>query len=163
MALTTTSYIVLGFVEQSGGATPYGLKRRLRETGALWPVPHSQIYSETERLAASGHLEERREDGGRRRRTYSLTDKGRSALGLWRKARSRELPELRDPGLLQLFFGADPASLGPARADLHRRRLRAYEALLEDDDGSGPRGPWLALRAGIAHERASVEFWTEVS
>jgi hypothetical protein len=62
-----------------------------------------------------------------------------------------------------LYFGADPAPLARARAELHRRQLHAYELRRRQDTGQGPRGPWLTLEAGIAHEREWVRFWTRLA
>ena len=35
--------------------------------------------------------------------------------------------------------------------------------MLAGDPGAGPRGPWLALEAGIHHEREWVRFWEELA
>ncbi len=164
MKLTTTSYIVLGLLERTGEATPYDLKQLVAASvGNFWSVPHSQLYAEPERLRAAGHVGERRERGGRRRRLYSLTERGRNALAAWRDDGTEELPELRDPGLLKLFFGADPATLAPVRRDAHRAKLAEYEARRALDTGDEPRGPWRTLDAGIRHEREWVRFWTELA
>ncbi len=66
---------------------------------------------------------------------------------------------MRDPSLLKLFFGADPQDLAQSQLDAHRRKLEEYEELQKLDPGSEPRGPWLALEAGIGHERQSIRFW----
>lgn len=162
--LTPTSYIVLGLVETAGDATPYELARRLAGgIGNLWPVPRSQVYAESERLAGSGHLELTQERAGRRRRTYSLTSRGSAALDLWRRVRARALPDLRDPGLLQLYFGAEAKGLASGRLAQHRARLSDYEELLERGEAEGRPGPMLALRAAVLHERASIEFWSELA
>ncbi len=163
--LSPTSYIVLGLLDWSGEATPYELKQFVaRSVGNFWSVPHSQLYSEPERLARAGLLTERREEEGRRRRLFSLTDAGREALSAWRAERSRDpLPELRDPGLLRLFFGADPRELAAVRVEAHRAKLREYEDLLASGPAEAPRGPRLALEAGIRHEREWVRFWEELA
>ena len=162
---TPTSYIVLGLLETAGEATPYDLKQMVAASvGNFWSVPHSQLYAEPGRLAAMGLVSERRGDGGRRRRLFSLTDEGRAALSAWRSERPDDpLPELRDPGLLRLFFGADPATLAPTRLEAHRAKLREYEQRLGHDPGDGTRGPWLALAAGVRHEREWVRFWEELA
>src|SRR5947207_11612482 len=104
--LTPTSYVVLGLVALLGRATPYDMKRLAGfSIGHFWTFPHSQLYSEPERLAGMGLLEEAREEGGRRRRVYSITEAGRQALGDWLADASGDPPELRDPGILKLFFG----------------------------------------------------------
>lgn len=164
ITLTPTSYIVLGFVEESGPSTPYALKQRVEATvGSFWTVPHSQLYAEPARLAAAGFLSERREESGRRRKTYALSAKGRRALERWREAPTDELPELRDLSLLKLFFGGDPAKLAGPQAAAHRAKLESYRALLASDTGGEPRGPWRTLEAGLGHEREWVDFWSKLA
>src|ERR1700736_2345980 len=104
--LTPTSYIVLGLLEWAGEATPYELKRLVGESvGHFWSLQHAQLYTEPERLTKAGLLTEDREQAGRRRKRYALTDAGRDALGQWRGNPTDAFTELRDLGLLQLFFG----------------------------------------------------------
>jgi PadR family transcriptional regulator, regulatory protein AphA len=164
--LTATSYIVLGLLERLGEASPYELKQAVAETVAnFWSVPHSQVYREAGRLTRAGYLSERRERtaGGRPRRVHALTARGRRALEAWRETTSDELPQLRDPGLLRLFFGADPAAIGRVRLDAHRRQLDGYEARRAVAGDSMPAGPRLALEAGIGHEREWVRFWSRLA
>jgi DNA-binding PadR family transcriptional regulator len=159
--LTPTSYIVLGLVAAGGEATPYELKQLLARTvGNFWTLQHSALYAEPERLAAAGYLSERREEGGRRRRRYRITARGRRALREWAAEPTAEFTELRDPGLLKLFFGGDPAALAAPQLEVHRAKLAEYQAehASARRDG-GPEGPRLALEAGIAHEREWVRFW----
>ena len=164
LRLTPTSYIVLGLIELSGEATPYALKQAVRETvGHFWSLQHAQLYSEPSRLAAAGYLSERQEERGRRRKRYSLTAKGRRALEEWRKTPPDQLYEFRDPGLLKLFFGADPAELAESQLELHRRQLAVYEGMKRLDTGKEPRGPWLALESGIGHQREYIRFWERVA
>jgi len=159
MDLTPTSIIVLGLLE-FGEATPYDLKARVAgSVGSFWSVPHSALYAEPERLRRAGLVAERRERGGRRRRVFSLTEDGRRALGAWRAEPAAGLPELRDPALLKVFFGADPAAVAATRLGAHRERLAHYERIKALDDGSGPRGPFLALEAGLRHEREWIAYW----
>src|SRR5829696_7006718 len=151
MDLSPTAIIVLGLLELAEG-TPYDLKTRVANSvGNFWSVPHSALYAEPERLTRQGLVEERREEGGRRRRVFSITDAGRRALGEWRAEPTSEPAELRDPALLKLFFGADPERMAAAQLPAHRARLARYEEIGELDDGTGPRGPFLALEAGIRH------------
>ena len=162
--LTPASYVVLGLVEGWQPATPYDLKRAA-ELGVvnLWSVPHTQLYAEPARLAAAGLLMEEREEGGRRRKRYSLTEEGRRALAEWRGAPTAEMTELRDPGLLKLFFGAPPGPLASAQLEVHRRRLASYEQQRRAVGDTLPRGVRLALEAGIGHEREWTRFWTRVA
>ncbi len=163
ITLTPTSYVVLGLVSLAGEATPYDLKQMVgRSVGHFWSIPHSQLYAEPARLAQAGYLDERRESGGRRRKHYSVTKIGRLALEQWTASGTEEGWELRDPGLLKLFFGADPDTLAAEQLETHRRRLANYEAMM-DGAGSAPPGPRLALEAGIGHEREYVRFWSHVT
>jgi PadR family transcriptional regulator, regulatory protein AphA len=163
ITLTPTSYVVLGLVSLAGEATPYDLKQMVgRSVGHFWSIPHSQLYAEPARLSQAGYLDERRELGGRRRKHYSVTKSGRLALEQWTASGTEEGWELRDPGLLKLFFGADPDTLAAEQLETHRRRLASYEAMM-DGAGSAPPGPRLALEAGIGHEREYVRFWSRVT
>ncbi len=158
--LTETSYIVLGLLEQVEPATPYDLKQLAQvSTVNFWTVPHTQIYAECGRLAAEGLLSERREQTGRRRRIYTLTAEGRSALERWREDASGGLYELRDVATLKLFFGADPERLAAEQVDAHRQRLSEYEQLLAGL-AEAPAGWRLALELGIGHEREFIRFWS---
>src|SRR5438309_1690872 len=131
--LTPTSYVVLGLVALSGRATPYDLKRRVAATVAnVWNFPHAQLYTEPARLAKAGLLYERRERGGRHRRYFSITPAGKSALHRWLSAASSEPTEIREPGLLRLFFADllesdELAALARSRETAHRDRLAALE------------------------------------
>jgi PadR family transcriptional regulator AphA len=162
--LTPTSYIVLGLLEAAGEATPYDLKRVVAVSlGNFWSIQHAQLYTEPERLTAAGYLSERREEGGRRRKHYKITAKGREALREWLAESTDELTELRDPGLLRMFFGADPKQLAEAQIPAHRRKLSEYEDLLEQIGEDVPAGMRLSLEAGIAHEREWVRYWSRLA
>lgn len=158
--LTETSYIVLGLLEQAQPATPYDLKRLAQvSTANFWSVPHTQLYTECARLANEGLLSEEREQTGRRRRIYRLTDSGLQALAEWREQPARETYELRDAATLKLFVGADPAKLAAAQVQAHERRLDACEALLANLTDAPP-GWRLTLECGAGHEREFIRFWS---
>lgn len=162
--LTPTSYVVLGLIEAMGSATPYDLKVAAREGVAnLWALPHTQLYTESSRLAGGGLLSENREEGGRRRRVYRLTAAGSEALAAWREDASPTGWELRDAGLLKLFFGADPEALSAAQLEAHRDRLAEYERIHDAAGEAMPRGMRLALEAGIGHEREYLRFWEAIA
>jgi len=161
--LTPASYVVLGLVEQMGSATPYQLKQAVAlGLSEFWSLPHTQLYSESERLAEAGLLGERREKSGRRRRVYRLTTKGRKSLDDWRAEPTPELYEIRDAGLLKLFFGADPTGLAETQLEAHRTKLRWYEELRDAAGNDAPEGARLTLEAGIGHEREYIRFWSRV-
>lgn len=176
--LTPTAYLVLGLIAREGPSTPYELKRHVAATlGHFWSFPHTLLYDEPARLAAFGLLHERREQDGRRRRVFTITEVGRAALQAWLARPSLEPTELRDPGLLQLFFadlGPPEARLAIAAAQLaiHRAKLADYEEDQRMEGGSRGAGPgdrtaerWRGetVRMGILYERASVEFWAGVA
>jgi PadR family transcriptional regulator AphA len=159
--LSDTSYAVLGLLDLFEPATPYQLKQIAQVSiFHFWSIPHTQLYPECARLAEAGLLDERREESGRRRRVYRLSATGRRALREWRADPNTDLYELRDPGLLKLFCGADPASLAETQLERHERRLHSYEELLDQTDMS--EGIRLALESGIGHEREYVRFWSRL-
>jgi DNA-binding PadR family transcriptional regulator len=161
--LTPASYIVLGLLDAAGEATPYDLKRMVAASvGNFWSLQHAQLYTEPERLANAGLLTEAREEGGRRRKRYAITKAGRAALRKWLEAPTGEMTELRDPGLLQLFFGSDPAALAAVQLPTHRAKLSEYREL-HANCPEDPAGVRLALQAGIAHEREWIRFWQRLA
>ena len=158
--LTTTSFIVLGLVEQCEPATPYDLKRVAQLSVVnFWTLPHTQLYTECDRLADVGYLDEEREEHGRRRRLFRLTDSGREALEAWRADPVVEEGSVRDASLLKLFLGGDPEAIAHEQLPMHRQSLTTYEALAEASGPLTPGGPRRALQAGIEIERAYVHFW----
>jgi DNA-binding PadR family transcriptional regulator len=175
--LTPTSYLVLGLLAREGPSTSYDLERHVGATlGNFWSFPHTLLYTEPTRLVALGLVTEQRETDGRRRRLFEITDTGRSALVAWLDRPSLERTELRDPGLLQLFF-ADLAS-SSARTRLAREQLAIHEAKLAtyEADARAERRPDVATRGrrtveqwrgetlamGLLYERAAVAFWGRI-
>ncbi len=167
--LTPTSYVVLGLVASRGPSTPYQLKAAVAESiGHFWSFPHAQLYSEPPRLAGAGLLVEEREDAGRRRRRFSITADGRKALRAWLAEPTADSAEIRDPGLLKLFFAdlgsaTDLAVLATEQEGIHSRRLAAYRDLdtqLEAADIHGQARTTLQL--GLRFEAVAVDFWREV-
>ena len=144
--------------------------------GNFWSFPHTLLYSEPPRLATLGLVTEIRETEGRRRRIFAITPAGMSALSSWLDRPSGAPTELRDPGLLQLFFAdlaSDEARLRLAERQLaiHQAKLAAYredERLERRPDGlqRGQRTVehWRGetLPMGLRYEGAAVDFWTDV-
>ena len=175
--LTPTACLVLGLLARDGPSTPYELKRHVAATlGHFWSFPHTLLYGEPARLAGLGLLTEEREEGGRRRRIFTITPAGLDALRAWLGQPSREPTELRDPGLLQLFF----ADLGPPDARraiaaeqlaIHRAKVAEYEDDQRLERGSRGAGPgrrtderWHGetVRMGLLYEHAAVDFWAGI-
>ena len=175
--LTPTSYLVLGLLAREGPSTPYELERHVRATlGNFWSFPHTLLYTEPPRLAALGLVSEAREADGRRRRVFMITVEGLSALAAWLDRPSAAPTELRDPGLLQLFFAdlaSDDSRLRHAEQQhaIHRTKLAAYQE--DERQERRPDGPQRGQRTvehwrgetlpmGLLYENAAVEFWAGV-
>jgi DNA-binding PadR family transcriptional regulator len=176
--LTPTSYLVLGLLAREGPSTPYELERHVGATlGNFWSFPHTLLYSEPARLAGLGLVTETREQDGRRRRVFTITEAGLHAMEAWLDRPHAEPTQLRDLGLLQLFFAdlAPPAArlrLAEQQLAIHRAKLSVYEedARLERRPEASGRGQrtvehWRGqtLRMGLLYERAAVEFWEDVA
>src|SRR5215218_65251 len=157
--LTGNSYAVLALLEEFGDLTSYEIKGALEKSiQNFWPVPHTTAYEEPARLAAAGYLSARQEEGGRRRRIYAMTDKGREALAEWAAEPSAAPPQLREEAMLKVFAGGDPAGLVASRLAWHRAKLeelRGYLALVRESEGF--EGSERTLVAGIAYEEKMLE------
>jgi DNA-binding PadR family transcriptional regulator len=163
--LTPVSYVVLGMVAE-GATTSYDMKQKAsRSVGYFWNFPHSQLYAEPSHLVELGLLDEEREAEGRRRRVYTLTAAGRKALDDWRREPTSEQPQIRDAGLLKLFFGDgmspdEITALAHAQEEAHLARLAVYEAKAATVTNPNHAA---VVRAGLLHERTFAEFWREIS
>lgn len=164
-SLTGTSYVVLGLIEQCQPVSVYELKQVASiSVFNFWALPHTVLYTETERLAKKGLLDRNQERTGRRKRTYRLTEAGQEELDSWRSEPTDDLCEVRDRALLQLFCGADPEALADVQIRAHQAKLDEYlelrERLAGGDTGRGTR---LALEAGIGIEQQMISFWRSVA
>jgi PadR family transcriptional regulator, regulatory protein AphA len=168
--LDDSAFAVLGLIALRGPSTAYEVKRALsRITSEFWPVPHVTPYRATTELARLGMLTAKQERGGRRRRVFSLTDEGSSALRAWLSEPTSETMTIRDPGQLHLLFAelADPDAI----AELARAQVRVYETRLATLDatearlaGDPVRAPRLGpLRLGRAVYTAGLSFWSSVA
>jgi DNA-binding PadR family transcriptional regulator len=168
VTMSASSYVILGLVDALGSATPYDLKQVIgRSIGYFWDFPQSQLYAEAARLEGLGLIERDPEAQGRRRRVLSLTPAGRRELERWVAEPTDEPTEIRDLGLLKLFFAGvvdreRVVALAGRQLDAHRRRLSEYEELartLPDPAGSAPLK---TLEMGLRFERLSIAFWGSV-
>jgi DNA-binding PadR family transcriptional regulator len=153
--LSGTSYAVLSLLELLGAATPYDLKQLLEKSiENFWPVPHTTFYAEPDRLARGGFLTVRQEQGGRRRKRYELTERGREALRDWTASPDVTPPQVRDEGVLKIFAGADPAAIMRRRVAWHRAKLAELEGYLEAvGDSHETRGVRESLLFGTGYHR----------
>jgi PadR family transcriptional regulator AphA len=167
--LGPVSYLVLGITALRGPSTPYDLKRFVQlSIGHFWPFPHTQLYAEPERLAAAGLLTETREETGRRRRHYEITEAGRERLDDWLVEPVTSPNEVRDLALIKLFFSelADPeatAALAAEQVAAHRAKAAVYQAIRDRYAGrTDLANRLLSVELGIRLSEAAAGFWEEV-
>jgi PadR family transcriptional regulator, regulatory protein AphA len=168
--LSITSYVVLGMIGLRGPSTPYDLKRGIgRSVGYFWPFPHAQLYAEPERLERMNLLAVESEDGGRRRKVYTLTGKGRRVLREWLASPTNVHFQMRDVAELKLFFSelgdpADVARLARQQIEQHERRIAEYERM-QDRFGEIPAVAkrMVTLRLGLEMEHAALRFWRSLA
>lgn len=165
--LTATSYVVLGMLCH-GPATSYELKHRIACTiGAFWAFAHSQLYDEPARLVADGLVDETVEQWGRRRRIYSITEAGQQALRTWLASPTHEQTEMRDLGLLKLFFAGfgereDLLRLAHDRYECHRALAEDFTEQFEQVAMATDRWHAKTLELGVRYERAVEQFWADL-
>jgi DNA-binding PadR family transcriptional regulator len=153
MELSPTAYVVLGMLNGSP-KSGYEIKSAVdNSTRFFWAASFGQIYPELRRLTDAGLIEGTAAPrDGRKRTVYKLTATGRKELRAW----LREPPqtyEMRDEGLLKLFFAA---ALPPKDAvnTLEAMRKRSQETLgrlreIEPKAVAAEGYPLIVLRGGI--------------
>ena len=149
MDLPNAAYVILGKLLVLGGGSGYDVKRDVDGTlRSFWTISQAQIYPVLAQLEEAGLVEGRSEPRGRRqRRVFNLTDSGEEVLRDWVREDERLSFELRDEGMLKLFF-ADVLDHDEALALIQRIRRR-HERLLEGLRKIEPRA-LAAAEAGIA-------------
>src|SRR5215472_5179582 len=164
--LAPPAYVVLGMV-RLGARSGYEIKQTVGQSiRFFWTISPVQIYPSLVQLEQAGLIAGRAEpQGKRRRRTYGITSAGERALQQWLR-RAEPLPfELRDIGLVKLFF-ADALPGDEARQLLHaiRRRseerlatLRAIEPAAIAAEGEGNLYPLVTLRMGVGFHQAMID------
>ena len=156
MALSATAYVILGML-RGEPRSGYEIKQVVdNSTRFFWAASYGQIYPELTKLAEAGLVEgEDQATGGRKRTVYRLTKAGREELRRW-LAEPPERLELRDEGLLKLFFASASDRAGAIEAVAAKRRiaeqklaaLRAIEPRVEAVVASDPY-PLMVLRYGL--------------
>jgi DNA-binding PadR family transcriptional regulator len=165
--LTPTGRVILGMIA-FGRQTGYDIKQLVdKSTRHFWAASYGQIYPELRRLEEQGLITGTPEPtGGRARTVYELTDTGRTALSEWLEPDADPMFEVRDEGMLKLFFsdiGTPDQRLNNIRAmrEAHERTLAQLSALEHaPEEGPMPTGPRLTLDLGIGLHRRIVE-WCE--
>jgi DNA-binding PadR family transcriptional regulator len=166
-ALTPTGRVILGMIAL-GKQTGYDIKRSVdKTTRHFWSASYGQIYPELRRLEEQGLVRGQAEPtGGRARTVYTLTPEGEAALQAWLEPEGEPQFEVRDEGMLRLFFsdfGTPEQRIGNLRAmrDLHLRMLTQLGVLAEKSDDM-PTGPNLTLELGLGIHRWIAE-WCEAA
>jgi DNA-binding PadR family transcriptional regulator len=168
--LTAQDYVVLGMV-RIGCRTGYEIKQMVEMSVRFyWTISHVQIYPALRRLEEEGLLAGKDDPRGRRaRRVYDITPAGEHALSDW-LLNASDIPfELRDLGMVKLFF-ADALDASQAWVLLANVRERSEQRLAvlrtiglaagAVGDGSN-RYPFLTLKLGIAFHQAMVDACNE--
>ena len=161
--LTPTGRVILGMVAL-GKRTGYDIKQLVdRSVRFFWAASYGQIYPELRRLEEqrliAGHDEP---SGGRARTVYELTDAGRRALEEWLGGDLGVYWELRDEGMLKLFFSdfTDPEH----RLQNVRAMRKGFERKLEQlrtlqaDGGPVHTGPALTLELGLGMNQWLIDW-----
>ncbi len=152
-ALTPTGRVILGMIG-FGSHTGYDIKQLVdKSTRHFWAASYGQIYPELRRLEERGLVRGRSEpSGGRARTVYELTVEGEQALQGWLASDAALTYELRDEGMLKLFF----SDLAPETRIENVRAMRAqYERkhaqlrMLEAKAAEMRSGPSLTLHLGL--------------
>jgi DNA-binding PadR family transcriptional regulator len=152
--LSATAYVILGMVSQEP-RSGYEIKGLVDETTRFfWAASYGQIYPELKRLAAAGLIEGVDAPRGERKRTvYAITPEGEAALADWLRQPPATF-EMREEGLLKLFFaGVLPREEGAEILRWMRdHRVGVAERLRQmEPQASKKEDPFslMVLRAGI--------------
>jgi DNA-binding PadR family transcriptional regulator len=162
--LTPTGRVILGMITL-GKRTGYEIKQFVdKTTRHFWAASYGQIYPELKRLEDQGLITGTADPaGGRARTVFELTHSGREALEQWLGAGDFTASELRDEGMLKLFFSD---ALPQQRLDniraMRRQAERKLEQLqaLEPTASGGATGPYLTLQLGLESTRCVIR-WCE--
>jgi PadR family transcriptional regulator, regulatory protein AphA len=158
-SLTPTARVILGMLKL-GVRTGYEIKKAIdTSTRFFWGASFGQIYPELRRLRDAGLIEGRDVPRGQVKRTvYALTTAGEQALHEWLTDTESFTFEMRDEGLLRLFFG-DTLSPDEVVANLRAQQgfLEMVLARLREIEVDARTGfaaedqlhPYLALEYGI--------------
>jgi DNA-binding PadR family transcriptional regulator len=168
--LAPAAYVILGML-RLGARSGYEIKQNVEfSIRFFWTISQAQIYPSLDRLERDGLVRGRSEPRGNRpRRVYEITEDGVAALEEWLR-RDEPMPfELRDIGLLKLFF-ADTLSRDEALRLLSsvRRRseervgtLRGIEPVARIIEDEGNMYPLLTLHMGISYHQAMINVCDE--
>ena len=123
MELSPTAYVILGMISREP-RSGYEIKALVDDTTRFfWAASYGQIYPELKRLSEAGLVEGSDAPRGERKRTvYAVTADGEDELKDWLR-RPPQTVEMREEGLLKLFFAG---VLPPEQAGQTLRSMREY-------------------------------------
>lgn len=158
MKLKPPAFLMLGMV-RLGATSGYAIKKAADiSTRVFFPTSLAQVYPELARLENQG-LVSRHDDphGDRARSFYEITEQGEDVLLAWLRSERVVPTQLRDEGLLRLFFAdALPGEDQVALVRRMRERARRAETWMRDEilpaaeavEGAGFRHPSTVARLG---------------
>lgn len=154
MELSPTAYVILGMVSKEP-RSGYEIKATVDHTTRFfWAASYGQIYPELKRLAEAGLVEATdAPTGGRKRTIYEITADGEAELKAWLQ-RPPETFEMREEGLLKLFFAdaLPPEEAVPTLRAMREHRLEAGARLRAMEPAAEEKGdPFvlMVLQGGI--------------
>ena len=173
MDLSATAKVILGMLA-ARPRSGYEIKQLVDSSARFfWAASYGQIYPELKKLEKAGLISgDDSSTGARQRTTFRLTSKGRRVAREW-MATAPEVLEVRDEGLLKLFFAGsiDPeraAEIARERAAVSREKAAELRAIADQIDEAGTpagaeaqpdAGSLAVLRYGIAASEWTAEWF----
>jgi DNA-binding PadR family transcriptional regulator len=140
----------------------YDLKNELEQAlGGHWEINFGQIYTTLARMERDGLVEVVDEDrDGRGKKTYRLTNPGRSELSAWLEEPVEKPRQLRDEFFIKLIIGrlageSDPAGMIDRQRQAYLQQIRQLTALARrtEDQTIG-----LMVEGAILHLQADLRW-----
>jgi DNA-binding PadR family transcriptional regulator len=173
MELSATGKVILGMLA-ARPRSGYEIKQLVDSSARFfWAASYGQIYPELKKLEKAGLITGGDSStGARQRTTFELTAEGRRAAREWIEE-PPEVLEMRDEGLLKLFFAGaiDPkraAEVARERATISRTKAAQLRAIAqqiertgspEGIDAEADAGSLTVLRYGIEMSEWTAEWF----
>jgi DNA-binding PadR family transcriptional regulator len=166
VGFSNVAYVILGFLDAEDAAplSGYDIKQLVdRSVRLFFAASYGQIYPELKRLAAEGMIEQADSaSGGRARTTFRITAQGRELLREWLLEPENRV-EMRDQGLLRIFFSSSLSSDDRLRKlrELRDERAAGLAALEQLDRSLAPprrEMPDLVLDYGLGLHRYVIDW-----
>ena len=169
--LPATTYAILGLLTW-GEMSGYDLRKLIEGSIAhfFFKPAKSQIYGELRRLVVEGFATERQvaQDSRPDKRLYAVTPEGHLALRRWLDGSDAGPEVFRSPLCLKVFLGAqmDRETLAAQVKEALRQAQESLAAFQDNEREIAGRPeffyPNFVLQRGIAHERATIRWASEV-